>query len=130
MAAHLKESHGRFYVAVPGLEGVASKVEGAGESDSDLQGTWPRTGKGLQQGGARHPTTGGLYSSIRPPKFGGSRGFFSGTAHHSRQIGQKPTRNATTSDFFLKRMLVHLGYAPEPRLLRLCEDSQHVSHRQ
>ena len=27
MAAHLKESHGRFYVAVPGLEGVASKLK-------------------------------------------------------------------------------------------------------
>jgi len=28
------------------------------------------------QGGGTHPTTGGLCSNIRPPKFGGSRGFF------------------------------------------------------
>ena len=34
---------------------------------------------------------GGPCSYIRPPKFGGSRGFFSRTAHHSRQI-QSPNR--------------------------------------
>ena len=28
------------------------------------------------QGGGTHPTTGGLCSNIRPPKFGGSREFF------------------------------------------------------
>ena len=49
------------------------------------------TATGASQGGGTYTTWGGPCSYIRPPKFGGSRGFFSRTAHHSRQI-QSPNR--------------------------------------
>ena len=52
------------------------------------------------RGGARTPPRGAYDPILGPQKFGGSRGFFSRTAHHSRQIGQKPTRNAAISEIF------------------------------